>query len=167
MGAVGSQDESWNSIQSLHTSLAALHGPPPPHTGPCMHRSPDLHAQAPIRLLLIRPLLLASSLPLPLLAHSGDATACNTGPSATLLQFILNGQFVKVLQSPEVQALLGAHDLPDQIQGPSEYYAWVQGRARELAAEGLPAEQQEQRLHTLLLAAVACLYVFMQHNVSG
>jgi hypothetical protein len=91
---------------------------------------------------------------------TGDASTAASGPNGRLLQHILAGEYVAVLEDEAVQALLGAHGQTD-LTGPSEYYAWAQATVRAVAAEAV-ADGVDTHMATLMLGAVACLHVFLQ-----
>jgi hypothetical protein len=101
-------------------------------------------------------------------ADERPAAAMSPG-AAAMLDHILAGRFIQALQQQPMQALLGAHDQAE-LSGPAEYYAWAQARLQQQAsaatADGGDATA-EPMLHTMLLGAVACLHMFVQHNLTG
>lgn len=71
---------------------------------------------------------------------------------------ILAGKYVQALRQPELQALLGAHD----IDGPEEFFTSLQKNLRQQIIAS-----DHSVLQTLLLGAVSCVHIFVQNNLTG
>jgi hypothetical protein len=83
----------------------------------------------------------------------------------TAVQLVLNGRYSEALLQPPIQELLCSRD-SDDIEGPEDYFTWLQNRLCRTKHEALH-EKCVSTLHTSLLAIVACLNIFMQHNLTG
>lgn len=96
------------------------------------------------------------------------AAAAALGPEeAEVLQLVLKGDWVAALRHASVQAILAAHDNVE-LTGPAEYFAFIQDRLQG-TAQGLPegVALGGETGRRALLAAVSCLGIFMQYNLSG
>ena len=94
--------------------------------------------------------------------------------TSAVLDHILAGRFLQALQHSSIQGLLGAHDQAAEMRGPEDYHVWAQARVqgRAQAALGSRAvtageDSKDDELQLMFLAAVACLNMFAQHNLTG
>ncbi|GAX73776.1 hypothetical protein CEUSTIGMA_g1227.t1 [Chlamydomonas eustigma] len=81
---------------------------------------------------------------------------------------IMKGQYATALQQQPILALLSL-DKNCDVKTPGEYYKWIQDKIVNTAHISLGSEHEDgqELLHSVLLAAVACLCTFIQHNLTG
>ena len=152
----------------LWTLLWTLMTPPDDSSAVDIHADQNFHSDMDSSLIELY-LLLQSSPAVDNVGRSEDPSTSHAS-SPPPLKNILEGRYIDALQEPSVQLLLAAHDHPS-ITSPLDYYRWVQDKVHYILQDATikQNEQSKERecLNVLLQAAVACIYTFVQHNLTG
>jgi hypothetical protein len=73
---------------------------------------------------------------------------------------------MEALQQHPIFTLLSS-GMDPEVKTPGDYYKWVQTKIVTVTQQGSQHVHGQALLHTVLLAAVSCLYIFIQHNLTG